>query len=436
MVPAGSKRAVRQVSLQRLALVLLFLWAATATFLAWSEVDVVSATADWWVGEASEVPGWVVARQQQEEDGLKLVAKGFEDLPGWQEDDLTAALEPFRRSCAVFLRWPPERAVAPTEVGGVAGDWHGVCQEAMNLEADNAALRHFWESRFVPLSVRSGVSPVGLFTGYYEPLLRGSRHRHAPYVVPLYRRPSELIDLDLGAFRPSLKGQRLAGVLRGRRLEPFADRAAISEGALRGRGLELVWVDNPVDAFFLHIQGSGRIQLEEGGSMRVGYAGQNGHIYTAIGRELVSRGEMLPGEVTMQSLRRWLELNPEKSASILASNASFVFFRELEGRGPVGSLGVVLTAERSLAVDRSLLPLGAPFFLEAMAPQAGASAERRLRRLLVAQDTGGAIRGAVRGDIFWGAGDEALDVAGRMKHKGRYWILLPKDLASRVLGSS
>jgi membrane-bound lytic murein transglycosylase A len=273
--------------------------------------------------------------------------------------------------------------------------------------------------------------------------------------VPLYRRPRDLVAVDLGEFREALRGQRIAGRLAGDRLVPYADRAAIEDGALAGRRLELLWVDDPIDAFFLQVQGSGRVELPNGTSVRVGYDGQNGHPYFAIGRELVERGEMPLEQVSMQSIAAWLRAHPDEAPAVTARNASYVFFRELEGDGPVGSQGVALTPERTLAVDVEFLPLGAPVWVdtvyppeeESAAPQtaaaevAGAVAVAQdlplpppppLQRLFVAQDTGGAIRGPVRGDVFWGAGDRAASIAGRMRSEGRLWLLLPRALADRL----
>ena len=243
-------------------------------------------------------------------------------------------------------------------------------------------------------------------------------------------RPPELVQVDLGSFREDLAGRRVAGKLDERRLVPFADREQLSDGVLADRGLELVWVDDPIAAFFLHIQGSGRVELADGGEMRVGYDGQNGHAYTAIGRELVAREELTIEEVSLQSIRAWLKAHPDAAAEIMNTNRSFVFFRELRGEGPVGSQGVALTPRRSLAVDRRHVPLGVPIWLDASVPAATTDAEDGpFQSLMVAQDTGGAIRGPVRGDVFWGHGGEAEQIAGRMKHAGRIWILLPKSVA-------
>ena len=397
-----------------------------------------------WLGrggwEAWRAPPPVVERPPPEAppDRLDLHPATFEDLPGWGEDSLAEALPALRRSCAALARQPGDRPLGGARdgrVAGTAGDWRTPCAALRALQAvvlPDAAdvdteIRAFFETHFRPWGVSNRGDRVGLFTGYYEPTLEGSRRRSERYRVPLYVRPPELVTVNLGEFREDLEGRRVAGRLEGRRLVPFHDRAAIDAGGLAGRGLELLWVDDPVDAFFLHIQGSGRIELDDGGHLRVGYAAQNGHPYFAIGRELMDRGALTPEEVSMQSIRRWLEEHPEEAGDVLHRNPSYVFFRELGEEGPVGSQGVVLTPGRSLAVDRSFVPLGVPVWLDGSAPLVGRpETDTILQRLLVAQDTGGAIRGPVRGDVFWGPGDEAADVAGRMKHPGRIWLLLPR----------
>jgi membrane-bound lytic murein transglycosylase A len=222
-----------------------------------------------------------------------------------------------------------------------------------------------------------------------------------------------------------MKGERIAGRVIDGRLRPYEDRARIEGGALKGRDLEMVWVDDAVDAFFLHIQGSGRVVMEDGSVMRVGYAGQNGHPYVAVGRELIARGVLTKENVSMQSIREWLRANPGEAAGLMNKNPSFVFFRPLDGEGPQGAQGVALTPGRSLAVDRSFVPYGLPVWLDAQDPLDGAA---RLRRLMVAQDTGGAIRGPVRGDVFWGHGDDAELRAGKMKSPGRYHLLIPRTV--------
>lgn len=404
-------------------------------------VIAVLAVAMWFLLEErrappEEVPPVELPPPPPPEPELVLAPAGFSDLPGWTEDDLGEALPALLASCRVLVRRPVAEPVGPDGLAGAAGEWREPCAAASRLRgAGSTALRAFFERWFRPWAVSNRGDPEGLFTGYYEPSLRGSRRRHGPYQTPLHARPRDLVEVDLGDFREDLEGRRIAGRIEGRRLRPYPDREAITGGALAGRGLEIVWVDDPVDAFFLQIQGSGRVVLEDGTVLRLGYAAQSGHPYTAIGRELVERGEMTLEEVSLQSIKAWLEAHPEEAEEVMAVNASYVFFRRLEGPGPLGSLGVALTPGRSLAVDRTFLPLGAPLWLDALAPHVpdpvpeGAEApvgERWLRRLVVAQDTGGAIRGPVRGDVFWGPGDRAEIVAGHMKHPGRLWLLLPR----------
>jgi membrane-bound lytic murein transglycosylase A len=338
------------------------------------------------------------------------------------------------RSCARIAALPdgsPVRGAGPDEVSaGKAEDWRPACAEAASLPPnDRAAARRFLESRFRPWSVRNHSNPVGLFTGYYEPLLHGSRKGHGSYTVPLYGRPPELVTVDLGRFRDDLKGKRIAGSVKDGALVPYPDRKAIDEGALAGRKLEIVWVDDPVEAFFLEVQGSGRVQLEEGGEIRIGYAAQNGHAYASIGKALIQRGALRADTVSMQSIRAWLKAHPQETAGVLEKNASYIFFQEMKGEGPMGAEGVPLTPGRSLAIDLRYLPLGVPVWItgRAPAPREG-DPDQKLHRLLIAQDTGGAIRGPVRGDVFFGFGPEAEGMAGRMKHRGKMWVLLPRGV--------
>lgn len=333
-----------------------------------------------------------------------------------------------------------DTALGPAGMARTARDWRAPCAALAEVPADDdAAARAALERWFVPFAATNNGNPDGLFTGYYEPELRGARARGGRYTVPLYGRPADLVTVDLGQFRDELKGQRIAGRVRGGALRPYPTRAEIEAGALRdvaredGAALELVWVDDAVDAFFLHVQGSGRIVLEDGSVIRVGYAAPNGHPYVAIGRELVARGVLAREQVSMQSIRAWLAANPDQAHALMNRNPSFVFFRQLPAPaspadGPLGSEGVPLTPGRSLAVDRNFLAMGLPVWLDAEDPL---DPRRRVRRLLVAQDTGGAIRGPVRGDVFWGFGPDAAERAGRMRSAGRYWLLLPREAAVR-----
>lgn len=348
----------------------------------------------------------------------------FSALPGWTSDRHAAAIPALLRSC------PPLEKRGVRGFGkefGSAEIWQGICAEARSLAAgDDRAARMFFERRFLPAAVSGGDGPDGLFTGYFEPELNGARKRRGKFNVPLHVRPPDLVAVDLGRFSDDLKGQRIAGRVVQGRLIPYHNRRQIERGALRGKKLELVWVDDAADAFFLHIQGSGRIRLRDGSILRVGYAGTNGQPYTAIGRELIDRGEIPRERMSMQEIRKWMRANPADGARLMRTNESYVFFRELTGPGPIGAQGVALTPERSIAVDRRLLPLGLPVWMDTVLPDA---ATTPYRRLMVAQDTGGAIRGAVRADVFWGPGARAAKLAGSMKSPGRYWFLRPRSPA-------
>ena len=359
----------------------------------------------------------------------------FAELTGWREDRVAEAVPAMLRSCGVFGKAKQDRDLG---VAGTPADWRAACEAAKDLAPDDdAAARTFFEQWFDPFSATDEGEPDGLFTGYYEASLEGSRTRSERYRVPLYRRPPDLVTVNLGSFSDELKGKRIAGRVKDGALAPFPPRKEIEAGALAGQGLELVWVDDPVDAFFLHIQGSGRVALDGGGEMRVGYAAQNGRDYLAIGRTLIERGALTRENVSMQSIRRWLADHPDEADEVMNENPSFIFFRELEGDGPVGAQGVALIAGRSIAVDRRHVPYGVPLWLETRAPDPDpAKPARPFRRLMVAQDTGGAIRGPVRGDVFWGYGEEAASVAGRMKHRGRWFLLLPKPAAAHLAPSS
>ncbi len=269
-------------------------------------------------------------------------------------------------------------------------------------------------------------------TGYYEPLLKGSRRPSPKYPVPIYRVPDDLIVVDLASVYPELSGLRLRGKLEGRKVVPYPSRREINAtNALRGR--ELLWVDDPIDAFFLQVQGSGRVQFEDGRVTRLGYGENNGHPYRSIGRWLVEQGELTIDQASMQGIKGWVARNPQRLNQLLEQNPSFVFFRELPlgdpGAGPKGALGVPLTPGASLAVDSRHIPLGVPVVLSSTDPSSGAA----FARPMMAQDTGTAIRGPLRFDYFWGYGAEAGEKAGRQKHEGSAWVLTPKGVAPDAL---
>jgi membrane-bound lytic murein transglycosylase A len=387
------------------------------------------------VAPAETMPAGPEAAPPPPEPALVLERAQWAELPGWEGEDHAAALDVFARVCRTLERQPTDKPFEPAILGLTAGDWARACVSRPRSATATAA-RAWFEATFDPWSMGNAAVEEarrfeGFYTGYYEPTLVGSRTRRPGFETPLHRRPPELVSVDLGLFREGWKGERTAGFVKNGALFPFSSRSEIEQGALRGRGLELVWVNDPVDAFFLHIQGSGRVRLLGGGEMRVGYDGQNGHPYLAIGRELIDRGELTREEVSMQSIRAWLDAHPDEAPGVLRRNASYVFFRKLEGEGPLGSLGVPLVPGRSLAVDRRFVALGVPIFLDLAIPAAEhGGPDEVTQRLMVAMDTGGAIRGPVRGDVFWGPGDEAAERAGRMKHPGRAWLLAPRPATS------
>ncbi len=348
---------------------------------------------------------------------LQLTAVSFADLSGWRHDDQSQALGALARSCTRLLSLPDERAMG---VAGRVADWWPLCTA---LAAGPADARAFFEHWFRAYAAADGRQREGLFTGYYEASLQGSLTPSDRFATPLHRRPQDLVSVNLGDFREALAGERIAGHVVDGRLYPYAERSDIAGGALDTRALEIVWVDDPVDAFFLHIQGSGRVELDDGRTLRVGYAAQNGHPYTAVGRVLIARGEVSRAAMSMQAIRAWLDANPQQAQALMNENASYVFFSVLEGDGPLGAQGVALTAGRSLAVDRRFVPLSVPVWLDSTTPDGA-----RLQRLMIAQDTGGAIRGPVRGDVYWGHGDAAAEIAGRMKSAGNAYLLLPRGL--------
>jgi membrane-bound lytic murein transglycosylase A len=341
----------------------------------------------------------------------------FAVLPGWQQDDLRQAWPAFMASCRAL---------------GVRAEWKPACTAARVVDAnDGAAIRQYFESWFVPNQIRSADgSDTGLITGYYEPMLHGVRKRQGAYQTPLYKVPEDLLTIDLASVYPSLKGMTLRGRLSGRKVIPYSTRAEIERANLPGK--ELVWVNDPVEAFFLEVQGSGRVKLDDTGeTVRIAYADQNGHPYKAIGRWLVQQGELTVEQASAQGIKAWIAAHPERRQELFDVNPSYIFFREEKlpdpGVGPKGALGVPLTPARSVAVDPKFLPLGSPIFLSTTEPGSGAP----MQRLVMGQDTGGAIRGEVRADFFFGFGDGAADKAGLMKQRGSLWVLVPQPASPR-----
>jgi membrane-bound lytic murein transglycosylase A len=306
--------------------------------------------------------------------------------------------------------------------------WPGLCESLPQAAVTTPPLLRQWlADRFVARELLDPEAPSGLVTGYYEPLLTGSLTRDRPDQVPLRGPPADLLTIDLEEVEPRLKGMRLRGRLVGQRVVPYFSREEIAHGGAAAPAPAIAWADNAVDAFFLEIQGSGRLRLRDGSIMRVGYADQNGHPYRAIGKTLVERGSLRAGEVTAPAIRQWLKDNPGSATAVMQTNPSLVFFRQLppladSTLGPPGAMGVALTPLRSIAVDPRHIPLGSLVYLQTVHPVTG----RPLNRLMVAQDTGGAIRGARRADIFWGFGPDAAQAAGLMKAPVRMWVLEPR----------
>ncbi|MBB5517611.1 murein transglycosylase A [Amphiplicatus metriothermophilus] len=385
----------------------------------------------------------------------------FAELPGWSEDDPAEAIPALRRSCARILTLAPDAPANPAEalgaaagvssVAGSAAAWRRVCLAALALpDGSQAAARLFFEEQFRPLKIVAIRPPTpggpaadqpplieerGLFTGYYEPVIEASPRRTPDFSAPVLARPDDLVMVDLGRFRPELAGERIAGYVQGGALHPYPDHRAINEGVLEGRAEPLAWL-RPDDLFFMQIQGSGRLRFEDGREIRVGYDGQNGHPYFAIGRALIERGVVSREAMSMQAIRDWLaRAAPEDARALRELNPSYVFFRMLPiedpALGPPGAEGVSLTPGRSLAVDRRYHPFGAPVWvaLDGEGDPSGFS------RLMIAQDAGGAIKGPIRGDVFFGAGEEAGATAGAFRVEGEMYVLVPAPVAAQLSGA-
>jgi membrane-bound lytic murein transglycosylase A len=350
---------------------------------------------------------------------LRYEPASWASLPGWHTDDIGAAWPALLASCTTSRMKPV---------------WSGFCSAAQVISAsDVPAQRALIEARLKPWQIitlsqdgNNERREQGIVTGYYEPLVNGSRTRGGVYQFPLYAVPDDLLTIDLGDLYPQLKGERIRGRVQGKRVTLYPDRAALADGKLLA-GKEIVWLDSAADAFFLQIQGSGRVRLSDGSMLRVAFADVNGQPYRSIGRHLVELGEMTVEQAALPNLKKWLAANPERQAEIFNANPSVVFFKEEQrgdpAIGPRGALGVPLTAGRSIAIDPRLLPLGAPLYLATLHPLT----RQPLARLMVGQDTGGAIRGALRGDFFWGLGTAAGEAAGAMRDQGSFWLLWPAD---------
>jgi membrane-bound lytic murein transglycosylase A len=354
---------------------------------------------------------------------LRLTAAHFADLPGWDSGQPRAALAAFQRSCAVLANKANTAPMGGAGYAGTVGDWRAPCRAAGT--ASPGLARAFFEAWFTPVAVSAGRVRDGRFTGYYEPEIAASREQQGSFQLPVYDRPGDLVTADLGAFRPSLAGEAIAGRVQGGRLVPYATRAEIDAKGL-AQAPVLFYTDDPIALFFLHIQGSGRARFADGSLVRVSYAAQNGQPYTAIGKTLIDRGVPRDG-LSLQTIKAWLKTHPGEARRVMESDASYVFFREEPlgdgALGAKGAQGVPLTPRASLAVDPRLHALGTPFYVSGEAP---------LGRLFIAQDIGGAIRGPVRGDVYFGFGAAAEVAAGSMNQMGRFFVLLPKPVVQRL----
>lgn len=340
-----------------------------------------------------------------------LQTADWSELPGWLDDDPTSAFAAFLATCRSLER---------------QATWRPVCNSARAVtDKSIPALRAWFEAQFKPWAlVNPDGSRRGLVTGYYEPILKGSRKESDEFRYPVFGPPDDLIIVDLTELYPELRHLRLRGRIEGRKLVPYYSRAEWVPEELKRAGAALLWVDDPIDFFFMQIQGSGQVQLADGTRVRLNYADQNGHPYRSIGRWLIERGEVKVEQASMQGIKAWARANPSRLPELLNANPSLVFFRELPatGSGPQGAMGLALTPERSLAVDPRHVPLGAPIWLATTRP----NSEQPLVRLMLAQDTGGAIRGVVRADFFWGSGVDAGNQAGKMRQQGQMWVLMPR----------
>ncbi len=355
----------------------------------------------------------------------ELIPRTFSDLAGWPDDDHAAAFAAFRRSAAVSAGHPPKTRGLGLDAGALAATLARAAARPETIGASQA--RAFFEASFRPHEV---VPPggQGFFTGYYEPEVAGSRTRTEQFTVPLHALPDDLIEFDPAEPPPGLDPALRFARKTAAGTTEYADRGAIMAGALDGRGLELVWLADPVDAFFIHIQGAARIRLSDGQTLRVTYAAKTGHPYTPIGRVLIARGALQPGTATMPAIRAWLAAHPQEAAAVMAENRSYIFFREAPvadpALGPVAAAKVPLTPGRSLAVDRLLHSFHLPVWIETTLPN-----RTSFSRLMIAQDTGSAIVGPARGDIFFGSGEAAGAIAGAMSAKGRFIVLAPAESA-------
>jgi membrane-bound lytic murein transglycosylase A len=364
-------------------------------------------------------------------DTLALTKVKFADLPGWADDHLAEAVPSFQKSCDKLRALADDAAVGTDGHGGKARQWRKACAAAQKLApGDDAAARAMFEAEFAPYIAAGTAGPVGKLTGFYVAELHASKTKHGKYQTPVLGRPDDLVMVDLGDYIRDAHGRRIWGRMDHGELVPYFTRAEIRKGALAKRGLELMYVDDPVDLLFAQIEGSAKAVLDDGTDVWLEFAGKNGRAYKGVGGVLRGGGFLKPGEGTMQGIRQWFHDHPTRYDEIADQDASYVFFMVSKQAGAVGSQKTILTAKRSLAVDRAFIAMSTPVWVEAHAPVPGKKGVTEVwHHLLIAQDTGAGIMGAVRGDIYWGDDAEAAELGGRMGGPGKYWLLLPVGVA-------
>lgn len=359
--------------------------------------------------------------------GIQVKSATFSDLPGWQSSRALSSLHTFQVSCRQFLHMKPHYSVGNTWFGLEAQDWQPICKAAIALQTDSESkAKAFFETWFQPMEFSNNQSITGLFTGYYLPAVQASLTQTREYSVPIYGVPDNLLRFNIHDFDRNSPSRLMFGRLDNTHIVPFYSRADIDQGAIAHHARVLAYLRNPIDRLFIEIQGSAVLVLPDGSQLNLGYAGKNGLPYTAIGRVLIERHILSASQVSIQSIRAYLETHPDEQNEIIQQNRSFVFFKILSQKGALGTLGIPLTQGYSLAVDPDWVPLGMPVWLSTTYPDPYSNQQHPFHRLMIAQDTGGAIKGTVRGDVFWGKGNEAAAIAGKMKSQGRYWLLVPK----------
>ncbi len=363
-------------------------------------------------------------------DKLTLTAAKFADVPGWADDKLAEAVPSFLKSCAKLDGLKDTEAVGVDGHGGLAKQWRKACAAAAKVPAgDDAAARAMFEAEFAAWVAAGKAGTTGKLTGYDDQEMHGSRKKHDKYTVAVLARPDDLVTLDLGKFTSDGHGRHLWGRLdKDGELQPYYTRQEIRTGALASKKLELLYVNDPVDLIFAQIEGSAKVVMDDGTTVWLNFAGKNGRAYKGIGAALRGAGGLPKGTGTMQNIRKWFTENPTRYDEIVDQDASYVFFKESPEPGAVGTQKTILTARRSIAVDRAFIAMSTPVWVETRVPKIGLSETYLWHQLLIAQDTGGGILGAVRGDVYWGDDAEANELGGRMGGPGKFWLLLPRGV--------